>query len=52
MVTDSSKLCMLRREQGSVGVMFWGGIINSELVGPFRVPNGVKMNLVAYIEFP
>lgn len=28
--------------------MFWAGIINSEIVGPFRVPDGVKMDAEAY----
>ena len=26
------------------GVMFWAGIIGNELVGLFKVPDGVKMN--------
>ena len=28
---------------GGGGVMFWPGIIGNDLVGPFRVSNGVKM---------
>ena len=31
--------------------MFWAGIMGRELVGLFRVPGGVKMTLVKYIEF-
>ncbi len=31
--------------------MFRDGIMGRELVGPFRVPEGVKMTLVKYIEF-
>ena len=34
----------MRRQQGGGGVMFWAGIIGNKLVGPFRVPDGVKMN--------
>ena len=28
--------------------MFWAGIIGNELVGPFRVPDDVKMNSLTY----
>ncbi len=31
--------------------MFWAGIIGRELVGSFRVPEGVKMTSAKYIEF-
>ena len=31
--------------------MFWDGIINSTLVGPFTVRKGVKMNLKNYVDF-
>lgn len=41
----------LRRQQGGGGVMFWAGIMGRELVGPFRVPKGVKMTSANYIEF-
>ncbi len=41
----------LRRHQGGGGVMFWAGIMGRELVGPFRVPGGVKMTSAKYIEF-
>ena len=55
-VEDNSGLsktlhCMLRRQQEGKGGMFWEGITGSELVGPFRVPDGVKINLVTYVEF-
>jgi transposase len=41
----------MRRQQGGGGVMIWGGIIGNELVGPFRVPEGVKLTSVTYCEF-
>lgn len=41
----------LRRQQGGGGVMFWAGIIGDELVGPFRVPEGVKINSKSYSAF-
>ncbi len=41
----------LRRQQGGGGVIFWAGIMGRELVGPFRVPEGVKMTSAKYIEF-
>ena len=31
-----------RRQQGGGGVMFWAGIIQDQLIGPARVPEGVK----------
>ena len=31
--------------------MFWSGIMGRDLVGPFRVPEGVTMNSAKYIEF-
>jgi len=41
----------LRRQQGGGGVMFWAGIVANELIGPFRVPDGVKLNAQSYVEF-
>ena len=32
-------------------VMIWAGIINDAIVGPFAVPDGVKMNAQVYVEF-
>ena len=31
--------------------MFWARIIGNELVGPFRVPDGGKMNALTYRNF-
>ena len=33
-----------RRQQGGGGVMIWAGIIGDELIGPVRVPQGVKLS--------
>ena len=33
------------------GVMIWAGIIGNEIVGPFLVPDGLKMNLANYCSF-
>ena len=41
----------LRRQQGGGGVMFWAGIMGREIVGPFRIPEGVKMTSIMYVEF-
>ena len=41
----------LRRQQGGGGVMVWAGIINKEVVGPFRVAEGVKINSENYCQF-
>lgn len=34
-----------------VGVLVWGGIINEELVGPFQVEDGLKLNSQTYCQF-
>ena len=39
--TPQSKI---RRQQGGGGVMIWAGIINNQIVGPFRVPK-------SYVDF-
>ncbi len=31
--------------------MIWAGIVGSEMVGPFRVPDSVKMTSARYVEF-
>ena len=46
--TPQSKI---RRQQGGGGVMIWAGIINDQVVGPFRVPDGVKMKAQSYVAF-
>ena len=43
--TPQSKI---RRQQGGGGVMIWAGIINNQIVGPFRVPDGVTMCAKSY----
>ena len=39
-----------RRQQGRGGVIIWAGIIGDELVGPVRVPEGVKITSAAYCQ--
>lgn len=41
----------VKRQQGGGSIMIWAGIIGNELVGPFRVEDGVKMNSKSYCEF-
>uniref|UniRef100_A0AAY4C5V1 Oxysterol-binding protein n=1 Tax=Denticeps clupeoides TaxID=299321 RepID=A0AAY4C5V1_9TELE len=41
----------LRRQQGGGGVLVWAGIIKDDLVGPFRVEDGVKLNSQTYCQF-
>ena len=45
----SSRPHRLRRQQEGGGVMFSAGIIGDESVGPFRVPEGVKLTAFSYI---
>ena len=51
LVKGWSKPSRVRRQQGGRGVLFWAGIIGNEFVGPFRVPDGVKMNALTYRNF-
>jgi transposase len=48
---DNAKPARIRRQQGGGGVMFWAGIIGNELIGPFRVPEGVKLTSATYVQF-
>ena len=41
----------IRRQQGGGGIMIWAGIINNQIVGTFRVPDGVKMCAKSYVDF-
>ena len=40
-----------RPHEGGGGVMFWARIVGDELIGPFRVAEGVKMTAKFYIDF-
>ena len=31
--------------------MFWAGIVGDNLIGPFRVPEGVKLDSQSYVKF-
>lgn len=46
---DSRKF--FKRQQGGGGIMIWAGIIGNELVGPFKLKDGVKMNSKSYCDF-
>lgn len=41
----------LRRQQGGGGLMIWAGIIDNKIIGPFRLPNGIKINSHNYCNF-
>lgn len=40
-----------RRQLGGGGVLMWAGIIKDELVGPFWVQDGLKINSQTYCQF-
>ena len=40
----------IRRQQGDGGVMFWAGIKDQDIIGPFRVPQGVKIDSKGYCQ--
>ena len=39
-------------KQGGGGVMLWAGIVEDEVVGPFRLEEGVKLTSQTYCQFP
>ncbi|KAJ8374998.1 hypothetical protein SKAU_G00055780 [Synaphobranchus kaupii] len=41
----------VRHQQGGGGVLVWAAIIKDELVGPFRVEDGLKINSQTYCQF-
>lgn len=41
----------MRRQQGGGGVMVWAGIVNNQIVGPFLIPDGVKVTASVYCDF-
>ena len=41
----------LKRQQSGGGVMFWAAIVNDNLIGPFRVADGVKIDSKGYCSF-
>ena len=41
----------IRRQQGGGGVMLWASIVGDELVGSFRVQEGVKLTSHTYCQF-
>ena len=41
----------VKRQQGGGLIMIWAGIIGFELVGAFRVEDGLKMNSKTYCDF-
>ena len=46
--TPQSKI---RQQLGGGGVMIWAGIINNQIVDPFRVTSGVKMCAKSCVDF-
>ena len=48
---DRHRPLKLRRQPGGGGVVLLAGIIGSELVGPWRVLEGVKLTAETYINF-
>ena len=40
-----------RNQRSQFGVMFWAAVLGSKLIGPFKVPDGVKKTASTYTEF-
>ena len=48
---NTSPRLRYKRQQGGGGVMIWAGIIGDKIVGPFLVPDRLKMNSGNYCAF-
>ncbi|CAB3995023.1 Hypothetical predicted protein [Paramuricea clavata] len=42
----------MRHQQGGGGVIIWGRIIGNTIIGPFHVPEGLKLSSATYCPFP
>ena len=51
LLNNATPQSRIKRQPGGGGVMIWTGIINDAIVGPFAVPDDVKMNAQLYVEF-
>ena len=51
LLNGATRKSKIRRQQGGGGVMIWAGIINDAILGPFAVPDEVKMSAQSYVEF-
>lgn len=40
----------LKRQQGGGGCMFWAGLHGSNLIGPFRIQEGIKIDSAVYCQ--
>ena len=49
-IIDHEAPVRLRRQHGG-GLMVWAAIFNDQLIGPFRIPDGVKINSAYYCQF-
>ena len=41
----------VKQQQGDDGIMTWAGIVGNELVSPYKVEDGTKMNSKSYCDF-
>ena len=51
LLKGTSPRIQYKRQRGGRRVMIWAGIFGSDIIGPFLVPDGVKMNSVNYCSF-
>lgn len=49
-LTGDQRHQRVRRQQGGGGVMIWAGIVDNEIIGPVKVPEGVKITSATYCE--
>ena len=50
-MNGTTKPLRARRQQGGGGVMFWTALIGKVEIGPFLVPDGLKMTAQSYTKF-
>ena len=39
----------INRQQKGGCIMIWAGIVDNKIIGPFRIPDGIKINSENYI---
>ena len=50
MLKGREPLTRVKRQNNGGGLMIWAGIVGSTLIGPFRIPQGVKINRLVYCQ--
>ena len=50
-LNNEKRPIITRRQKQGGGIMIWAGIMDDTILGPFRVPDGVKLTAKTYTKF-